>query len=195
VGGAALALLYLAGHASAAIIISNHPGNDGTQSAGINDSDRTKGMAWTMPSGDGYYLDSLLLRLNIDDVNIVPRVEIFSNVGGAPGVSLITLNNPDAFAFGVDDYLFKPPSQFVLEADTTYWWVASSLVGDYDIMASNPAETPTGLATHFGASWGTYPPSNPSSIFSTYELEGRLVPLPGSLALLGLGGLALRRRR
>ena len=65
----------------------------------------------------------------------------------------------------------------------------------YDWKGSSPAQNPTGIATHIGATFGAYPPSNPSSIIVTYEINGRVVPVPGSLALLGLGGLALRRRR
>ena len=51
--GAAFALTM---SASADLLISNWPGNDGSQTAAINDGSRTKGMGFTMPGGTGYYL-------------------------------------------------------------------------------------------------------------------------------------------
>jgi uncharacterized protein (TIGR03382 family) len=194
-GTAALMLAVAAGQATADILISNHPGNDGTQTAGINDGSRTKGMGFEMPGGDGYYLDDVLLRLNIGDTAVQPRIEIFSDVGGGPGASLTTLVNP-SFSAGIGDYTFTPSGDFVLEALTTYWIVASSDSLTYDWMASSPSVTPTGEATHTRATFGAYPPQNTSSILVTYLINATPVPAPGAAALLSMGGLlALRRRR
>lgn len=176
-------------------IISNHPGNDGSQTAGINDGSRTKGVGFAMPGGLDYTLDSVTLRLDITSVDIAPLVEIFSDAGGAPGASLTTLMNPGSFSLGIDDYAFTPTSSFTLEADQSYWVVASSTLGTYNWKASSPSETPTGLATHIGATFGAYPPVGSSSILTTYFVDATVVPAPGSLALLGLAGLAARRRR
>lgn len=194
--GVVLALVLAAGQASADVIISNHPGNDGSQTAGINSSSRTKGMGFTMPGGDGYFLDSIVLRLNITDVNVIPRIEVFSDSGG-PGVSLITLDNPTIDTLGIDDFVFTPGSDFVLEGGTSYWIVASSANSStYDWKASSPSQTPTGIATHLGGTFGAYPPRNSSSILTTYMLNGTPVPAPGVGGLLALGGVvAFRRRR
>ena len=190
--GAAFALTM---SASADLLISNWPGNDGSQTAAINDGSRTKGMGFTMPGGTGYYLDGVLARLNITDVNVQPVFEMFSDAGG-PGTSLMVLDSPGGYTLGIGDYTFTPPSQFTLDPGTTYWIVASAAgAATYDWKASSPSQTPTGLATHVGATFGAYPPRNTSSILVTYELYGTLIPAPSSLALLGLGGLALRRRR
>lgn len=176
-------------------IISNYPGNDATQSAGINDSSRTKGMGFTMPSGLGYTLDAVTLRLEITDTAVSPVIQIFSDAGGVPGAALTTLDNPGSFAAGIGDYAFTPSSSFTLDADTSYWIVASSSLSTYSWKASSPAETPTGLATHLGATFGAFPPSSSSGILNTYFVDATVVPAPGSLALLGLAGLAVRRRR
>lgn len=191
-----MAVLFVAGQASADLLISNHPGNDGSQTAGINSSSRTKGMGFAMPSGDGYYLDEIVLRLNVTSVNMQPIVEIFTDAGG-PGVSLTTLVAPGGYTLGIGDYSFVPSGDFILDADTSYWIVASNAddVNTYDWKASSPSVAPTGIATHIGATFGTYPPQNNSSILVTYYMNGTPVPVPSSLALLGLGGLALRRRR
>ena len=192
-----LAILFVVGAAAsvatADVIISNHPGNDLSQSAGINGDTRTKGMGFEMP-GLAYFLDDVVLRLNITDTAVVPVIEIFSDAGG-PGASLITLNNPGSFTPGIGDYTFTPAGSFTLQASTVYWIVASSANSVYDMKASSPSQTPTGVATHVGATWGTYPPQSSSGILVTYFIDATPVPAPSSLALLGLGGLALRRRR
>lgn len=193
---AATAALSVSAHALAqTTIISNHPGNDGSQTAGINDGTRTKGVGFAMPGGSDYTLDAVTLRLDITSVDTVPLVEIFSDAGGAPGASLTTLMNPGSFGLGIDDYAFTPTSSFTLEADQSYWVVASSTLGTYSWKASSPSVTPTGLATHLGATFGAYPPVGSSSILTTYFVDATVVPAPGSLALLGLAGLAVRRRR
>ena len=176
-------------------IISNHPGNDATQTAGINATTRTKGMGFTMPGGLDYTLDSVTLRLDLTTTDVSPRIEIYSDAGGVPGSSLTTLVNPGSFGLGIGDYAFTPASSFTLEAGQNYWIIASSTLGTYSWKASSPAETPTGLATHLGATFGAYPASGTSGILTTYFVDATVVPAPGSLALLGLAGLAVRRRR
>jgi len=195
VEGTSLAVVMLAGHANADVLISNLPGDDGSQTAGINDGSRTKGMGFTMPSGPGYFLDELILRLEIDDVSVVPVIEIFSDAGGVPGTSLTTLDNPDTFSSGIANYSFTSSDQFTLDGDTSFWIVASSASLTYDWKASGPSQTPTGIATHLGATFGTFPPTSPSGILTSYELQGTLVPAPSALAMLSLGGLAAARRR
>lgn len=195
VGGAVAALAAMAGQAGADILISNLPGNDGSQTAGINASSRTKGMGFEMPAGTDYFLDEVILRLDISDVNIVPMIEIFDDSGGVPGSSLTVLDNPGSFSLGIDNYSFTPSGSFTLQAGESYWIVASSAVGTYSWKASSPSQTPTGIATHTGATFGAYPPRSTSSILTTYEMVGTVVPAPGALAVLSLGGLAVARRR
>ncbi len=192
---AAAAALAVSAQSLADTIISNSPGNDGTQTAGINDGTRTKGMGFTMPGGLDYTLDLVSLRLDITTTDVSPLVEIYSDAGGVPGSSLTTLINPGSFALGINDYAFTPSGAFTLEAGQSYWVVASSTLGTYSWKASSPSETPVGMATHLGATFGAYPPSSSSSILTTYFVDATVVPAPGSLALLGLAGLAVRRRR
>jgi hypothetical protein len=192
---AAAAALAVSAHSLADTIISNSPGNDGSQTAGINDATRTKGMGFTMPGGLDYTLDAVSLRLDLTSTDVSPLVEIYSDAGGVPGASLTTLVNPGSFGLGIADYSFTPSGSFTLEAGQSYWVVASSTLGTYSWKASSPSETPTGLATHLGATFGAYPPSSSSGILTTYFVDATVVPAPGSLALLGLAGLAARRRR
>ncbi|MEQ8844362.1 MAG: choice-of-anchor R domain-containing protein [Phycisphaerales bacterium] len=168
---AAAAAFTVSAVAMAEVIISNHPGNDGTQSAGINDSSRTKGMGFEMSGGSDMTLDGVTLRLDITSVDVAPVIEIYSDGGGVPGALLTTLVNPSTFSPGIGDYIFTPDGSFTLVGGETYWIVASSAAGTYDWKASSPAETPTGTATHVGATFGAYPPAVSSSILNTYFVE------------------------
>lgn len=198
-------LLTAASTASAGVIISNLNGNDGTQTAGIDDL-RNKGMGFTMASGNDYSLDFVTLRLDITGTpgDVDPIVQIWSNVGGSPGAALTTLSDPLISATGINNYVFSATAPFTLLADTTYWLVVSGAVGasGFDWKASSPAVTPTGIATHFGAKFDTngLPPTGNSSIINSYSINASEiagVPVPGSIALLGIGlaGFGYRRCR
>ena len=64
-------------------LISNLPGNDASQSADLNDT-RNKGMGFTMPAGQDYFLDYVTLRLETFGA-VAPIVELWTSVGGLPG--------------------------------------------------------------------------------------------------------------
>jgi len=166
-------------NALATELISNLPGNDASQSADLDEL-RNKGMGFTMPSAD-YTLDSVNMRLETFGANVAPIVEIWSDAGGNPGASLITLDNPAFAASGIATYSFTPPSTFTLLANTTYWIVAYGQAGAarYDWKASSPAQTPTGIATHAGARFDTNgpPPTTNSSIICSYSLDGTTAPV------------------
>lgn len=166
-------------NAQATELISNLPGNDASQSAGLNNL-RNKGMGFTMP-GDDYNLTSAVLRLNIIGADTRPIVEIWSDSGGNPGVALVTLVNPVFGPPGIAEYEFTPPGNFTLSANTTYWLVAYGEAGAsaYDWKASSPAVTPTGLATHAGCKFDTNgpPPTTNSSILCSYALNGETGPI------------------
>ncbi len=167
--------------AQAETLISNLPGNDGTQSATLNDL-RNKGMGFTMPAGSAYYLDRAVLRLYTTGPNVQPIVEIWSDVGGIPSASLITLTNPTFEPSGIANYEFTPPSAFTLEAGRTYWVITYGTAnGDhFGWMASDPYVIPIGLATHFGARFDEDgpPPTGSSYTVNSYAIEGTLVPEP-----------------
>lgn len=198
VAPAAILVAMLAGQASADLLISNLPGNDGSQSAGLQNG-RIKAMGFTMPAGQDYFLDSADVRLEIGGLAVDPLVRIFNDVGGAPTSELVELQDP-ALGVGIDTYSFTPSSPFVLEAGQTYWLVVYNTGGDnLNWKASSPSETPTGLASHagslFSTSAGPNPPTGSSSILTSYAIQGTAVPAPAALSVLALGGLACARRR
>lgn len=159
-------------------LISNLDGNDATQSAGLDDL-RNKGMGFTMPAGDDYFLDFVTLRLETTG-SPVPVVELWTDAGGLPGALIETLTNPTFAPSGIANYDFTS-SGSTLTAGASYWVLAYGVAGvpSYDWKASSPAQTPAGLATHLGALFDTNgpPPTNTSSILCSYSVTGTLVPV------------------
>lgn len=176
---AVLALLSVQPLHAQTTLISNLPGNDGTQSATLNDT-RNKGMGFTMPAGQDYTLEYVTLRLRTSAAGATPIVEIWTNSGGVPGAVIETLTGPALAPSGIASYDFTS-SGTTLVGGTSYWIVAYGPAGatTYDWMASSPAQTPTGLATHLGATFDTNgpPPTTTSSILCSYSVTGTLVPV------------------
>ncbi|MEX1312371.1 MAG: choice-of-anchor R domain-containing protein [Candidatus Sulfomarinibacteraceae bacterium] len=160
-------------------LISNLPGNDATQSAGLSDL-RVKGMGFTMPAGDDYILDHVTLRLETNGAVPAPIIELWTNSGGQLGSLVETLTNPTLAASGIAEYDFASAGA-TLTAGAGYWIVAYGPAGapTYSWKASSPAQVPTGLATHLGALWGTSgpPPTSTSSIVCSYSVTATLVPV------------------
>lgn len=195
--GALLLLVPMA--ASAQVIIGNLPqNNDGTQSAGVNDQ-RQKAHRFTM-GADSFFAGDLTLRLRNYDAFDEAIVELrdFSGSNTTPGNNvLLTFSAPNPGGSDIMNYTFTPDAFFQLSANTTYWIVVRGVGGgSFDWMASSPGITPTGEATwnstsftsNGGSSWSN------SSILNSFEFQAG-IPAPGALALLGLAGLASRRRR
>jgi hypothetical protein len=160
-------------------IISNLDGNDGTQSADVNNL-RVKALGFLMPAGDDYFLDYVTLRLETFGAGVAPIVELWTNAGGQLGSLVETLSNPAFAASGIANYDFAS-SGSTLTAGSGYWVLVYGVAGadQFDWKASSPSQTPTGIASHLGALWGTTgpPPTGSSSIINSYSVTAVLVPV------------------
>jgi len=171
--------------AAADVIISNMPGNDGTGTMLNGDAstvDNSKAAGFTMPAGSDYFLDNVTMRIEILDAANSPVIQIWSDSGGLPSASLMTLTNPTFTIGGVATYVFTPPSQLTLQAGQTYWVLIyndSAGSDSFEWYANSPAITPTGIATSAGYrySTGPPPPTGTSSYYNSYEVNGSLVPV------------------
>lgn len=195
-GALCLAVISQAGFASAMVVLSNLPGNDGTQSAGLNNL-RVKGMAFVVDGSGPYTINSVRLRLNTttDDS---PIIELHADSSNVPGALIGTFTNPTSFGNGIAEYDFT--GSFAVDPNTKYWIVAKGPSSSaYDWKASSPAQTPTGIWTHGGSVFSTNGGSSwsSSSILTSYWIDATLVPEPATLIALGAGlaALASRRRR
>jgi hypothetical protein len=160
-------------------IISNFPGNDGTQSAGL-EGGRIKAMGFSLPAGTNYTLNQVQLRLDFLSTAEQPVITLYDDVAGAPSTLLSTLAGPPVTATGTQTYTVAPPSPVVLQNGQTYWVVVwnSNASGDLDWKASSPAQTPTGIASHAGSLFSTTtgptppPASATSTTINTYIVRG-----------------------
>lgn len=199
-----LAGLMVCTSAMAVPIISNLPGNDGSASTiAASTGNFAKAAGFTMGASN-FSLDSVTLRLRVNDPAATLTVQLFSDAGGAPvGLALVDFTNP-VLPAGMSSFVFVPTAAFLLDAGTTYWVAATGLSPTSDgieWLASAPGVAPTGLATSAGytfSSAGVYPPTNGSSIFNSYQVDGTAVvaePTTLVLSALGLAALGFRRRR
>jgi uncharacterized repeat protein (TIGR01451 family) len=157
-------------------LISNLDGNDATQSFGLDDS-RNKGMGFTMPAGDDYTLEYITLRLETAS-GIAPIVELWTDAAGVPGAVIETLSNPSFAPSGIANYDFTSTGT-TLTAGASYWVVAYGPAGvaTYSWKGSSPAQFPSGIASHLGATFDTNgpPPTSTSSIINSYSVTASLV--------------------
>jgi hypothetical protein len=204
---AIIAIAASPGVANAAVIIGNYPQDNDDLASTIASITGlfTKSAGFTMPLGASYSLDSVTVRLGVNDLAATIQYDLFGTSGGNPtGPSLVSFIIP-ALAVGTDNYTLLPGNPFVLQPGETYWVAAtgSSPTPDGIVWrATSPGITPTGVATNAGYRFnddGTYPPVGGSSVFNTYQVNGTLqaVPEPATLAMFGVlaaGALGVRRR-
>jgi hypothetical protein len=159
---------------------------------------RSKAVGFTM-GAQSLDLLNVQLRLDFDTAPTPGGIAQVAIWGGAsnPTSLLTTLSivGPNA---GVGIFDFVAGSTFTLDANTTYWVMVNGAPGNtagFYWNVETPATTPTGDAAFVGYrfSASVTPPTASSSVFNAFQVN--VVPAPGAMALLGLGGLAAARRR
>ena len=167
------------------------PSND--NSGTTVDNIITKSVSFTLPSGNSYNLDNVVLRLGSNyATGDVPLLTIRNDGGGTAGSTVLAnFTNPTPPSVGINaDYTFTPTSSFVFQSSTTYWLNLTASAGEFDWNASFPGVAPSGIAT-----FGEYQiDGGPSGTRNSFQINATAVPwetdaLPvvGSTVLFGLG--------
>ena len=153
---------------------------------------RIKALAFTLP-GDAYTLDSVVLRLRLDNFDrplTAPILQLLNDSGNPaiPGSTVLSTFSTPTLVGGINNFTFTPTGPFTLLADAKYWLALSSAL-DFDTsglnwLASNPPVTPTGVATlsgnrftsDGGANWGASTTVNSFTINGTLATARRPSP-------------------
>jgi len=171
-----VALLALPASAQADVIISNlmDPTSVGT-AFGSGASTQYKAFGFTMGS-QAFAIDEVVLALSSTSAAPNPVVEIWSDAGGTPGMSLVGFDPPPVVT-GTDDFVFTAQSNITLEAGTSYWvYVVSSPMAGDPFLWDAATLLPSGAnATAIGYEFN----GGSSSFFNRLEVRG--TPGTGSL--------------
>lgn len=175
-------------------LIGNLPSNDGGTT--LIDTNRTKSVSFSLPSGDSYNLDNVILRLSTSySTGDVPLLTIRNDGAGTAGSTVLAnFTNPTPPSVGTNaDYTFTPTSSFAFQPNNTYWLYLTASAGVFSWNRSNPAVAPSGIAT-----FGQYQSngSGTSTVYNSFQInataaavpwETDALPVVGSTVLFGLG--------
>ena len=202
----AIGTLATSGNAATITEVGGFPGgalisnpSDFTSSTRVS-STATKGQTFSLASetditaftfqlegeaGDAWDADgSLTLSIyNLDGGGLPTGAALFSESGTLPG----TIDAPE----GYNDFLTITPGSTWNLAAGSYGLAISTSDADLRFeLTTEDAYSAGNLITNTG-SWA----ANTSGTDLAFAIEGNVVPEPGSLALIGLGGLCLIKRR
>lgn len=197
--GGALALC--AGTASADVLFNNFgQGDSYTVGSGATISDGApigtdfdQGFGFTVSGGD-FFLDSLEFAMGFvtGSTNGV-TITVYDSSGGVPGNELESVVVSDFGSFGNANPLAVAnfSGSTVLQDGMQYFFVASSFADSW--LAWNNNDQGIMGTTVFRSNLGAWSVGSGTTVAA--RVNGTAVPAPGALALLGLAGLAARRRR
>ena len=135
------------------------------------------------------------------------QLQVFSDVGNAPGMALISMNNPAAFTSAAANHVFTPDGILNLNSSTNYWVTLSAGTGNgggesvtwstYQSAIQTVAGQPT-LFQYLDSVGSFYTFNNPKLLMSVEATASAVVPIPGAVWLMGsalLGLVASWRRK
>jgi hypothetical protein len=189
-----------------AVLLSNYPPPNDTNTTADVDNLRWKALSFAMPAGTSANLGQLTVRLGgYSLVTDVPIFEIREHTGSTtlPGTNVLASFTapPPGPDTAIRDYTFFPSSVFTLQPGTSYWLVlrGPNATSSIDWRGASPAIQPTGIATYGGQSLfstnGGTSWTNSATINSFELLD--IVPEPatgGLVIVLAVAGTMIRRR-
>lgn len=141
------------------------------------------------------------ITLNLTDAyargtSVGYKLELVSDNADAPGITLATLNNPDAISGSFGNDVFTPGGSYTLAANTSYWVKLSSTIDGliyWDYTNNNaPGQTSKYIYNLGGYEGGSFPGTynllmtvQASSLGGVVPPPPSEVPVPGALWMMG----------
>lgn len=195
----AVGMAFVGGAASADVLFntfgtgdSYNTGSGATISAGSPiGTDWDQGFGFTVSGGD-FFLDSLEFAMGFVAGTNSVTITVYDSMGGVPGSELESVVVSDFGSFGSSNPVSTAnfSGTTVLEDGSEYFFVASSFADSWLAWNVNDQGF-TGRVNR--SDLGQWQVSGGTAVAA--RVNGSAVPAPGALALLGLAGLASRRRR
>ena len=158
--------------------------------------------------GASYVLNSATMRVSSQSVPVTIEALLCDDSAGQPGLIVETLiGNPIVNSIwdgSLDTTTFEDitvlSSGITLAPNTTYWLVATATSGAGVWVSTNTVNSMSpglwsitgehSVSFDSGGTWSAGTPGHPNQ----FSIEATIVPEPGTLLLLGLGGMMLRRK-
>lgn len=199
---AATVLAVSAMHAE--VLLTNLPGDlvTGSSPTGV----AYKAIGLTIGS-QAYSFESLDIYATTDTTALLVTGGIYSDDGGSPGNQLMGFNAASIMPSGTfSEYGLSAIAPFVLEANTTYWFVVNPVsdqpTDSFRWARLNPNLSPTPASgilyvgylgtNNSGATWSS------STVYNAVKITASPIPEPATIGFLALGSFAVlfgRRKR
>jgi hypothetical protein len=193
----------------AAVLLGNYPPANNLGLPPSINGNRQKAIGFTLPSGTDYQLDNLVLRLgNYDTFVDTAFLQVFADSGltstnpNNASLQAISFNNPTSSNNAAADFTFSPNGSFTLLANTRYWLLIDSTLGEFDWLADTSISpfgtSPSGLATFNGYQGSGDNGLNygSSGTFNSFQINATPVPFEFSplAGLTLIGGVYFGRK-
>ena len=154
---------------------------------------------WIGGFWNGSPVDPLAFQISFyDDLNDCPGNLLYTETTANLSGTFVGIDNNGSENFEYSTYLADP---LLTAADTKYWISVQGIINFPPQYGWSGKTTIYGDDVEFRSEYFGFPDwVDGSTVFGTeydvvFWLTGTIVPAPGALALLGLAGLARRRRR
>ncbi len=206
-------LLAISAPAQALTLIGNNPSRSNDVIGTSIDQMDQLAVGFTLPVGNNYILDSIVLRLGGYTPNLTgdgALLQIYADPAktstnpNQATLQPLLFANPSSFSTSFNNFVFTPASGLTFLADTRYWLLVDATGGDFVWVGNFPINLITGvsgigfngyqLSTNNGSSYASFP-TQPAFQINVTEVQVVPFEFNPALGLGAIGGFYLVQKR